>query len=380
MAPVADALAARGLSPILVLTGQHPDLQPADFGLDRFDSIRLLCPGRPDPHVQAGHVSRALAPILERSSAALVIVQGDTSSALGGMLGARLAGVPVAHVEAGLRSHNASHPWPEEEFRIAIDRESDLLFAPTELSAANLRRERVSGLIHVTGNSGIDSLEGARPGLPAFRRCTERKLLVTCHRRENWGPGIDRLASALVLLADEDRLAIDIVLHPNPDLARHVRARVAGRDTIACRGPCSHKDLLDSMMNASLVLSDSGGLQEEAAALGVPLLLLRDSTERPEAIACGAVELVGTDTGRIVAAVRRRLKARRNVPASLPFGDGCAGERIAAIIVDWLAHRQPAGPNRPIRPESSARPSLRQAGGRHGNHVSTWSGTTARNR
>ena len=157
LAPVAQALAKRGLRVALSLTGQHPRLDPAEFGLGGFCTDLLHCPGEEDPHRHVGAVADAM---LSRLAAPpdLLVVQGDTSSALGGALAAATAGIPIAHVEAGLRSHSLRQPWPEEEFRIAIDELSDLLFAPTELSAANLAREGVHGQVHVTGNSGIDAL------------------------------------------------------------------------------------------------------------------------------------------------------------------------------------------------------------------------------
>jgi UDP-N-acetylglucosamine 2-epimerase (non-hydrolysing) len=274
----------------------------------------------------------------------LVVVQGDTSSALGGALGARLASVAVAHVEAGLRSHDRRNPWPEEEFRTAIDHESELLFAPTELSAANLRRERVRGAIHVTGNSGIDAVLNIRNCFGSRRGEEFPRLLVTCHRRENWGEGLAAIASALSQIAHEEIAQVELILHPNPFVSGQMRAMLLGQPGVAFRDPCSHSDAVAAMLRSDLVLSDSGGIQEEAAALGVPLLVLRRTTERPEAIASGNVELVGTDPALIVAAVRRRLTRNDNVAASLPFGDGRAGERIAGIIEDWLAARQPLSP------------------------------------
>ena len=275
--------------------------------------------------------------VLAQAPAQLVVVQGDTSSALGAALAAELAEVPVAHVEAGLRSHDRRHPWPEEEFRIAIDRCSEVLFAPTDLSAANLRRERVKGRIHVTGNTGIDAALSARESVhPTDGRAAEPSLLVTCHRRENWGGGIGGVAAALKRIAGEGLARIEVILHPNSALAARVLKLLGGADRVALHPHCGHSATLARMLSSSLVLSDSGGIQEEATALGVPLLVLREKTERPEAIACGNVELVGTEPERIVSAVRRRLNGRGAFGPSLPFGDGRASERIAEIIEEWL--------------------------------------------
>jgi len=299
------------------------------------------------------NVSRAVLGALAGLTPDLVVVQGDTSSALGGALGARLGGVPVAHVEAGLRSHDLRNPWPEEEFRIAIDVECDLLFAPTELSAANLRRERVRGAIHVTGNSGIDSLFGICRSVAARPTAGPPRLLVTCHRRENWGEGLAAIAGALTEIAGEGIARIDLILHPNPVVSGQMRAMLLGQAGIALRRACSHSEIVEAMFRSDLLLSDSGGIQEEATALGVPLLVLRRTTERPEAIAGGNVELVGTDRARIVGAVRRRLARKSQGGASLPFGDGKAGQRIAAIIAEWLAAREALSPRMTVVPRTA---------------------------
>ena len=304
--------------------------------------MRLTCAGQDDPHAHVGAVTKAVLPVLCDILPRLVIVQGDTSSALGGALAAATARIPLAHVEAGLRSHNCRHPWPEEEFRIAIDRQADLLFAPTELSAANLAREGICARVHVTGNSGIDALLPIAAQKRRQARSNQRRLLVTCHRRENWGQSLEAVAAALKGIAVEGVGRIDMVLHPNPALARRILELLSGVPGLRFSPPRGHREMIDAMLEADLVLSDSGGMQEEAAALGVPLLVLRDTTERPEAIACGTVELVGTDPERIVRAVRRRLKSPRDCSAASPFGDGRAGERIAAIIEGWMREKEEA--------------------------------------
>ena len=334
----------------MIFTGQHPDLDPADFGLDRYPGAGLACPGQQDPYAHVGSVSRAVAAVLAQHPARLVVVQGDTSSALGGALGARLAGVAVAHVEAGLRSHDRRNPWPEEEFRIAIDRDSELLFAVTELSAANLRRERARGAIHVTGNTGIDAVLAIRTPLPTRHSGGAPRLLVTCHRRENWGDGLAAIAAALSEIAREGIARIEVILHPNPFVSGQMRAMLLGEPGVAFRHACSHSDAIEAMLRSDLVLSDSGGIQEEATALGVPLLVLRRTTERPEAIASGNVELVGTEPDRIVSAVRRRIARTESARASLPFGDGRAGERIAGAIEQWLGDRGTLAPAVTDRP------------------------------
>ncbi len=267
----------------------------------------------------------------------------DTSSALGAALAGFTARVPVAHVEAGLRTHDPRLPWPEEEYRTAIDASADLLFAPTDLAARNLREEEVPGEIHVTGNTGIDALlasEGRLPS-PSLRESGLPRVLVTCHRRESWSDGLETIAAALVELARSAR--IDLVLHPNAYVAGRMRDLLGEVEGIALIPPCDHQQLVRRMRDAGLILSDSGGIQEEAPALGTPLLVLRDKTERPEAIAAGNARLVGTDTKRIVAEAQRLLANPLALAAmsrrSFPFGDGHAAPRIAAIIEDWLERR-----------------------------------------
>ena len=274
----------------------------------------------------------------------LIVVQGDTSSALGGALAGFAAGVPVAHVEAGLRTRDPALPWPEEEYRTRIDARAELLFAPTDLAALNLACERVPGEVRVTGNTGIDALLEVEARLPAaIRHRSAPRLLVTCHRRESWGAGLASIAAAVIALAQEGKVEIRVVLHPNPTVAGAMRDALSGSPGIRLEEPCSHPELVRKMRDTDLILSDSGGIQEEAPALGVPLLVLREKTERPEGIASGNMRLVGTSRDRIVGVARQLL----NNPAELakmgrrafPYGDGRAAPRIAAHIDRWLLAR-----------------------------------------
>lgn len=344
LSPVAHALATLGERPRLLVTGQHPGLELADHGLAGFDATFLHCAGQPDPMLHAELVRAALRRSLPMAPPELIIVQGDTSSALGGALAARDLGIRLVHVEAGLRSHDPAQPWPEEENRVTIDRLSDLLLAPTEQNAANLRREKLGGEIVVTGNSGIDALARIVGPLPAKRRRRwlprrGMQLLVTCHRRENWGEGLDHLAKALVALASEG-VESEVILPPNPSITERMIGLMGGHQLIRLVPPMSHSAMVGAMRRADLVLSDSGGMQEEAPALGVPLLVLREKTERPEALVAGAAMLVGTNAERIVATVTRLRRNRPELDAMsrpcLPFGDGHASRRIAAHCLAFL--------------------------------------------
>ena len=344
LAPVAAALAGRGLRTRLILTGQHP-LSAGEHGLGNHESVALDCPGGSDPQAHAEQVARAVAPLL-CDRPALLVVQGDTSSALGGALAGFAAALPVAHVEAGLRSFDPAMPWPEEEFRTAIDARSTLLFAPTELSAANLDAEGVPGRIFITGNTGIDALLAVvsdREPTPAGPE-DKLRLLVTCHRRESWGDGLRSIGQALVELAADYPVAIDLVLHPNPVVTSAMSEMLSGKPGIRLLEPLGHAAMVATMQDSSILLSDSGGMQEEAPALGVPLLVLREKTERPEGVASGNMLLVGTDRRRIVENVVRLLDPGVRAAMSrraFPYGDGRSAGRIADHVVAFLADESP---------------------------------------
>jgi UDP-N-acetylglucosamine 2-epimerase (non-hydrolysing) len=291
----------------------------------------------------------------------LLVVQGDTSSALGASLGAFRDNVAVAHVEAGLRTHDPLQPWPEEEYRVAIDAGAQLLFAPTELSAHNLRMESVAGEIHVTGNTSIDAVLAAEAKLPPSEpnQSSKRPLLVTCHRRESWGEGLREIASAMIELGSLGRGPIHVVLHPNPHVAEAMRERLSGAKGVSLLEPCGHLEMIRRMREAKLILSDSGGMQEEAPALGVPLLVLREKTERPEGLASGNMRLIGKSAGAIV---RETIAVADNAEAhaemsrrAYPYGDGQAATRIAAIIDHWLAVPFAETMDEPTRPATLRR-------------------------
>jgi UDP-N-acetylglucosamine 2-epimerase (non-hydrolysing) len=259
----------------------------------------------------------------------------------------------LGHVEAGLRSFDLQHPWPEERNRVLIDQIAHLLFAPTQQAAANLAADPdVKGIVQVTGNTGIDALLFTRsritpaarplPGLPSL-------ILLTCHRRENIGEGIERICMAVLRLAARGDVIILCPVHPNPAVGNAIRARLGGHPAIRLLGALPYRDTVAAMAAARLILTDSGGIQEEAPALGIPTLVLRDVTERPEALATGNLALVGTDTDKIVATAARLLDdpaahAAMGRPA-FPFGQGNAAEKILDGVEQYfsssLAHEHP---------------------------------------
>ncbi|MCW3796699.1 UDP-N-acetylglucosamine 2-epimerase (non-hydrolyzing) [Sphingomonas sp. BN140010] len=345
LAPVTLALEQAGLHPQLLLTGQHPRLDLTALGLGDLPTRQLHRKAGADPHAYADALAAAIGRELNAVRPALVIVQGDTASALGGALAGFRTGVPVAHVEAGLRTFDPALPWPEEDNRVTIDAGAELLFAPTETSAANLRAEGVPGTIHITGNTGIDALRRQVGDLPLRRPRAGGlpRLLVTCHRRENWGTAFLPIALALLELARSPWLGIDVVLHPNPQQASVMRDLLAGNTRVRLLPPLDYPGMIQAMLQASVILSDSGGVQEEAPALGVPLLVLRSKTERPEGIASGNMKLLGRETQLIVTEVKRLLDdpdhyASMATP-SLPYGDGHAAGRIVQSIALWLPAR-----------------------------------------
>jgi UDP-N-acetylglucosamine 2-epimerase len=349
MAPVIRAIAARpALRQEVILTGQHPDLA-GSVDLPRV-SIRSL---NIDLHEQsAGEIREALHHALclqlYRPRPDLVLVQGDTSSALAGALAARDCGIAIGHVEAGLRSGDLQQPWPEEGNRIRIDALSDILFAPSQQAARNLGLEPdVTGAVHVTGNSGIDALFHARLSCVAPKRVAERKtILVTCHRRENRGEQLHRIAHALKRLVAELPVEIAFMLHTNGHVRRAAESLLSNTPHISLLEPVDHPEMVCLMDRSWLILTDSGGLQEEGPALGRPVLVLvlRSCTERSEAIDSDNIELVGTDPAHIFEAVAHLVRdeeayARMSRP-SFPFGDGNASPRIAAIIHEFLQDRR----------------------------------------
>ena len=278
----------------------------------------------------------------------MVVVQGDTTTTMAGALAAFYRHTPVAHVEAGLRTGDLAHPFPEELNRVMTSRIADLHFAPTERARGNLLAEGIAlEQVFITGNSGIDALFHVVNGLEQGRLQGEefpwidpaRKLvLVTAHRRENFGDGIERICDAIAELARRDDTQVAYPIHRNPKVLGPVTERLGGLPNVVLLPPFDYRAFVDLMRRAYLVITDSGGIQEEAPSLGKPVLVLRQSTERPEAVDAGTVELVGDDPARILAAAVRLLTDetayRRMSRMHNPYGDGRAAERIVRHIVE----------------------------------------------
>lgn len=354
-APLMPLLAGRhGIEHRLIATGQHGALfhaALADFGLAADGDLALP---NADPDDFADRVAGAMPGLVAAFAPDLMLVQGDTTSAWAAARAAAALGVPIGHVEAGLRSGDPALPWPEERNRREIDALSTLLFAPSPAAAANLAGH--AGMVHITGNSGIDALLDMRARMPLTLHDSALKLiLVTCHRREAI-PRLPDLAAALRDLAARTDVVILLPVHGNPAIDGPLRARLGRHPRIRLESPLAYPDLLRVMEAAHLLLTDSGGLQEEAPALGLPALILRDRTERPEPVASGNARLVGLDPARIVAEATHLLDDAHAHAAmsrpSFPYGRGDAAPRIVAAIAAWLdlpaaALPAPAMPARP---------------------------------
>ncbi|MGE4324221.1 MAG: non-hydrolyzing UDP-N-acetylglucosamine 2-epimerase [Sphingobium sp.] len=278
-----------------------------------------------------------------------VVVHGDTLTTMVASLAAYYRKIPVAHVEAGLRSGDIHHPWPEEVNRRVVACIADMNFAPTQAAAdALLRENRDPASIHVTGNTVIDALLATRarltaePGLangldPLAARFAGRRIIaVTSHRRENFGGGMESIARSIADIAARPDVAVIFPVHPNPHVRPVMDAVLGGLDNVAMIDPLDYPHFVRLLDMSHLVLTDSGGVQEEAPSLGKPVLVMRETTERPEGVEAGTARLVGADRGRIVAETLALLDDDAAYAAMArahnPFGDGRASERIAAVI------------------------------------------------
>ena len=278
-----------------------------------------------------------------------IVVHGDTLTTMVASLAAYYRKIPVAHVEAGLRSGDIYHPWPEEVNRRVVACVADMNFAPTRTAAdALLRENRDAASIHVTGNTVIDALLATRErivAMPALaagldelaeRFAGKRIIAVTSHRRENFGGGMEAIARSIADIAARPDIAVIFPVHPNPNVRPIMERVLGGLPNVAMIEPLDYPHFVRLLDLCHLVLTDSGGVQEEAPSLGKPVLVMRETTERPEGVAAGTAKLVGTDRGRIVREVLSLLDDeaayRAMARAHNPFGDGLASQRIAAII------------------------------------------------
>ncbi|MBK7930195.1 MAG: UDP-N-acetylglucosamine 2-epimerase (non-hydrolyzing) [Bryobacterales bacterium] len=350
LAPLISALrAAPGdLHPLVCVTAQHRGL--LDQVLDVFSlrpdfDLDLMTPGQ--TLIQScSRILAALEPVFEQSKPAFVLVQGDTTTTFAGALAAFYRGIPCGHVEAGLRTGDLLQPFPEEANRLLTSRIATLHFAATDWAAQNLLREGVPAeTVSVTGNTGVDAV------LDVARRLDEgsltaplspqwpdgkRMVLVTAHRRESFGPGFERICDALAMLARRPDLHLIYPVHPNPNVRDTVNRRLAGLSNLTLLDPLDYLSFVNLMRRAHFLITDSGGVQEEGPSLGKPILVLREKTERPEAVHAGTVRLVGTSPERILAESQLLLddpaEYERRSRVHNPYGDGRASARIVELI------------------------------------------------
>ncbi|MEP7221530.1 MAG: UDP-N-acetylglucosamine 2-epimerase (non-hydrolyzing) [Novosphingobium sp.] len=314
--------------------------------------LDLMTPGQTLDGLTAALLT-GLGRVMDIEAPARVIVQGDTATAMAGALAAYYRKIPVDHVEAGLRSGDIYQPWPEEINRKIIGTIASLHFAPTDVSAAALIAENVDpGRVHVTGNTVIDALHwvSARiadePGLAAgladleARFAGKRIIGVTSHRRENFGGGLEAIAQAIRRIAARDDVAIIFPVHPNPNVRSVMNRELAGLSNVAMIEPLDYPQFARLLGLAEIMLTDSGGVQEEAPALGKPVLVMRETTERPEGVTAGTAKLVGTDSDRIVTEIFTLLDDKaayeKMARAHNPFGDGQTARRIVELLADEI--------------------------------------------
>lgn len=358
MAPVVDALRRSAtLQPVLVSTGQHRQMLEqtlAVFDLKPDLDLEIMQPGQTLEELTSRAVM-GMREVIQQHRPAWVLVQGDTTTAFAAALAAFYQKVPVGHVEAGLRSGDRYSPFPEEVNRKLIDQLSELLFAPTQQAAGLLREEGFArSRISVTGNTVVDALLVAREiararggGVPGLREellAHRRMVLVTIHRRESFGEPLEGMCQALRrLVRDCPDVVLVYPVHLNPQVSEPVHRLLGGEERIILLPPVDYLDFIKLMERSYLILTDSGGIQEEAPTFSKPLLVLREVTERPEGVDAGVARLVGTSPTRIyeemVAVLRDPARFAAMARGHNPYGDGRSAERIARLLAAHLEGR-----------------------------------------
>tara|TARA_Y100001968_G_C19450666_1_gene768325 strand:- start:3696 stop:4823 length:1128 start_codon:yes stop_codon:yes gene_type:complete len=341
LAPLILAFKAeKSIQTRVILTGQHNEMVlqvMSIFGLNADKNLKLMKPNQTLTYLTSSALI-GLNDDFKKYPPKLVLVQGDTSTALSASLAAFYEKIPVAHVEAGLRTNNLIEPFPEEANRRLISQVSSLHFAPTERAKQNLIKADVLGEIFITGNTVIDALllVAKRKVKIEFKKInwnSQKVILVTVHRRENWGANLKDISRGILKILDKhSNVAVLLPMHKNPSVQEPLQRYLGNHPRIVLTEALNYENLIEAMKKCTLVLTDSGGLQEEAPSLGKPVLVLRDSTERPEAIEAGTAKIVGTKPLKIFQEVDNLLANPSAydsmAKASNPFGDGNASNRI----------------------------------------------------
>lgn len=352
MAPLVLRL-KRSCHAIVCATGQHREMagQVLSFFSVKLDfDLSIMTPNQSLFDLTASYLKR-LENVIDRSAPDLILVQGDTTTAFAGALAGFYKKVPVAHIEAGLRSFNKLSPYPEEMNRLLAARLSDLHFAPTAAARENLIKEGIPAKrIYITGNTVIDALmkglEIVKKNEGGYRKSlksidfTKKIILVTAHRRESFGKPLEEIFSALKELASDEGVEIVYPVHPNPNVRALADRILKGARNIHLIEPLDYPHLIWLMDKSTIILTDSGGIQEEAPSLGKPMLVLRDVTERMEGIKAGTAILVGTDRKKIISKARALLSKgalyNKMSKARNPYGDGKACEKIEKALGRYL--------------------------------------------
>lgn len=358
LAPVVHALRkSEFLEPIVTLTAQHREMLDQMlkwFGITADHDLNLMKHGQTLAELTS-RVIKSMDEVLEESKPDLLLVQGDTVTVMAASLAAFYKKIPVGHVEAGLRTEDRYNPFPEEMSRRLTGRLASLHFAPTPLAVENLKKENIVDNVYLTGNTVIDALLDTSARLDEskvdhslfanvdFERY--RVLLVTAHRRENWGDSMSEIARALRVIAEEfPDVQIFYPIHKNPVVRNSIEPVFAGHERLICVEPLDYVPFVYAMRKCNFVLTDSGGIQEEAPSLGKPVLVMRTNTERPEAVSAGAAKLVGIEQEGIVSAARELLTTpdsyKRMATAVNPFGDGQASKRIVEAVEEFFGYRK----------------------------------------
>lgn len=332
----------------VVLTGQHREMVDQVmqlFELQADEDLKIMQPKQSLTEITCRSL-HGLEGLFEKIAPQLIIVQGDTTTAFAAALAAFYQKIPVGHVEAGLRTDNIYNPYPEEINRRLISQLTQLHFAPTQKAFENVQRSGVTGEIHLTGNTVIDALltvadrypECPIPGLEWNKY---RVLLSTVHRRENWGEPLKDIIEGFQLILDKfPDTALLLPLHRNPTVREPIQKALGSHPRVFLTEPLNYAQLVGAIQRCYLLLTDSGGIQEEAPSLGKPVLVLRETTERPEAVEAGTAKLIGTKPTSIATEASELLSNvqayQKMANAINPFGDGKASQRIARIVKDFL--------------------------------------------
>lgn len=349
LAPVIQMLRqSEDFKTTVILTGQHREMVEQVmtlFDITADHDLAIMQPKQSLTQITCGSLV-GLEGLFQQLHPQMILVQGDTTTAFAAALAAFYQNIPIGHVEAGLRTDDLFNPYPEEANRRLISQIAQLHFAPTIAAVSNLQRSGVLSGIHHTGNTVIDALlyvsaRSPQCDIPGLDWQEHRVILATVHRRENWGAPLEAIAQAwLQILTDFPDVALLLPLHLNPTVRQPLQEKLGKHPRVFLCEPLSYSELVGAMQRSYLIMTDSGGLQEEAPSLGKPVLVLRSTTERPEAVAAGTAKLVGTETADVVQSATAILKDA-NLYQSManvvnPFGDGHASKRILDLVKSYF--------------------------------------------